>query len=382
MPNETYIKNIKKDDKYDFFNLYLEIVNGSNVQLEDRRFLGSDSDIRRKLKMISSYKDFEKLNAYFLKRGKETYIKQIINNSNVRDILSSFITNKTLNIDNGFVKNLYFLMNTNTKLEIMSLIESSDKCLTYNVSEQNIKILEKCLDSFFENIFEIMNQKKDYYTIQHINSLSLLLKVSGFIPISSFNTKYIFEKIDETKALLGISKEKAKYEREIKSIVSDILILDCMRSYFSQETSFDIHTFTDNNIGNSYFNSFKIAKLHAFLFSDSCSISKESSHEFIKKNKMTYDVRSTFYYFRVRLGKANIKLSRIARSDASEECCKTFITSLLASLKMYSDDEILDIVAQFTDCKHVESSILLYNNLPQKYKYLMLSNKNVRRYCK
>lgn len=381
MPNKTYIKNIKEDDKYDFFNLYLEI-GGGNVQLEDRRFLDLDSDIRKKLRMINSNKDFEKISTYFLKRGKETYIKQIINNSNVRDILSSFITNKTLNIDNVFVKNLYSLINTNTKLEIMSLIENSDKCLIYNVSEPNIKILEKCLDSFFENIFKRMNKKKDYCNIQNINSLSLLLKVSGFIPISSFNTKYIFEKIDEAKAFLEISKEKAKYAREIRSIVSDILILDCMISYFSQETSFDIDMFTDNNIGNSDFNSLKIAKLHAFLFSDSCSISKESSHEFIKKNKMTYDLRSVFYYFRVRLGKANIKLSRIARSDSSEECCKTFITSLLASLKMYSDDEILNIVAQFTDCKHVESSILLYNNLPQKYKYLMLSNKNVRRYCK
>ena len=381
MPNETYIKNVKEDDKYDFFNLYLEI-GGVNLRLEDRRFLDSDYEIKTKIKMISSYKDFEKLNTYFIKRGKETYIKQIINNSNVRDILSSFITNKTLNIDNEFVKNLYSLMNTNTKLEIMSLIENSDECLIYNVSEPNIKILEKCLDSFFEKTFERMNQKKDYYSIKNINSLFLLLKVSGFIPISSFNTKYIFEKIDEVKALLEIRKEKANNDREIRYIDSDILILDCMRSYFDQETSFDMDMFTDNNVANSYYNSLKIAKLHAFLFSDSCSISKESSHEFIKKNKMTYDVRSSFYYFRVRLGKANIKLARIARSDASEECCKTFITSLLASLKMYSDDEILDIVAQFTDCKYVDPSIFLYDKLPQKYKYLMLSNKNVRRYCK
>jgi hypothetical protein len=375
MPNKTFIKRIKEDDKYDFFDLHSELE--SIRDLEFQRFHNSD-DINDLLKRVYSYKDFDKISSYFSKRGKERYISQIINNSNCKTMLSNFVECKGLTIDNRLVKALYSQMNINTKLEIISMIDLASACLTYNVSEPNIKMLEKCLNDKLENMLESKFDLSNYYgTISVKSALSFLVKTSGFIPESSFNKKYIFEMIDKRKSFLNDLITGGRNGRQIDWIKSNILILDCLKSYFDQETSFDKSMFVNNS--RIRYHSRARCKLYAFIFADSCSIKKDSSHEFIKENKMNYETRCLFYDYRVRLGKANPKLSRIARSDGSEESCKSFVIALLASLKMYSDDEILALVAQFTDCKYYEPSVILYRGLPQKYKYLMLSNKHVRR---
>lgn len=375
MPNKTFIKRIKEDDKYDFLDLHSELESIRN--LKHQRFHLPDR-IRDCLSRVYSYKDFEKISNYFLKKGKGDYISQIINNSSCSTLLSNFVEQKKLTIDNRLVKTLYSHMNINTKLEIIGMIEMSERCLTYNISEPNIKILEKCLNHRLEDILKCDFVLRNYYgsiNIRHV--LSLLIKTSGFIPDSSFDKKYIFETISERKTHLQDLRKKATRGREITWADSKILVFDCLRAYFDHKTTFDYSMFLDNC--SVRYSSSARSKLSAFIFADSCSIDKEHSHEFVKSNKMGYETRSLFYDFRVRLGKANPKLSRIARSDGSEESCKSFVIALLASLKMYSDDEILALVAQFTDCKYFEPSVILYRGLPQKYKYLMLSNKHVRR---
>lgn len=375
MPKKTFIKKIKEDDKYDFLDLYSELENIRN--LEHQRFHNS-GDINDLIRRITSYKDFEKVSNYFLKKGKRKYISQIINNTSCSNMLSNFIENKGLTIDNRLVKALYSEMNINTKLEIISTIKMASKCLTYNVSEPNIKILEKCLNEILEDILESKLDLNDYYGIVSVDyALSFLIKTSGFIPESSFNKKYIFEAIDNRKSFLKDLIGGDRNGRQINWIKSNILILDCLKSYFDKETRLPNDIFIRN--WHIRYSSRARAKTHAFIFADTCSIEKELSHEFIKNYKMNYELRSVLYDYRVRLGKANPTLARMARSEGSEECCKTFVIALLASLKMYSNDEILGLIAQFTDCKYYGPSILLYQNLPSKYKYLMLSNKHVRR---
>lgn len=375
MPKKTFIKNIKEDDKYDFFDLYSEL---ENIRyLEHQRFHNS-GDINDLTKRITSYKDFEKVSNYFLKKGKRKYISQIINNTSCSNMLSNFVENKSLTIDNRFVKALYSEMNINTKLEIISTIKMASKCLTYNVSEPNIKILEKCLNEILEDVLESKFDLSNYYgTLDANYAFSFLIKTSGFIPESSFNKKYIFEAIDNRKSFLKDLISGDRNGRQINWIKSNILLLDCLKSYLDKETRLPNDIFIKSC--QIRYSSISRVKVHAFIFTDTCSVEKELSHEFIKNNKMNYELRSVFYDYRVRLGKANPTLARMARSEGSEECCKTFVIALLASLKMYSNDEILGLIAQFTDCKYVEPSLLLYNNLPSEYKYLMLSNKHVRR---
>lgn len=377
MPKKTYIKKIKEDDKYDFFNLYSEIE--SITHLERARFY-NPGDVNDLIRRVSSYKDFEKISNYFIKKGKRAYISQIINNSNCPNIISSFVEHKGLSIDNRLVKALYSEMNINTKLEIINMIENSSQCLTYNVSEPNIKILEKCLNHRLESILDSKFEIGNYYgTISIRSRFSFLIQTSGFIPESSFNKKHIFETIDNKKSFLKDLIGGERNSRQISWIKSHILLLDCLKSYFDKETRIPFSMFAKNY--DTRYNHTSRVRVNAFAFTDTCSIEKELSHEFIKNNKMNYDLRSIFYDYRVRLGKANPKLARMARSDGSEEACKAFAIALLASFKMYSDDEILGLVSQFTDCKYYEPSIRLYQNLPSKYKYLMLSNKHVRRSC-
>jgi hypothetical protein len=379
MQNKTIIKKAKVDDKYDFYKLHLDLDLNSTIgtisYIDGRK-------IKNKLSEIKSYKDFEKVISYLDKRNRSLYFDQIVNNLDSKRLLFSFSQNKGSNINTSYCKELYSIINTNTKKQIITDIKRNSSCLTYNVSD-NLYILEKCLNDELTLFLDTSYLEKElhYGYSSSDTALSCLVKTCGFVKKDSF---------DKLHTLALIKLKESALEKKIKDIAStrqkslrfDLLYLKSLESYIREKNCLDFINFKKAFEVKRWYSQNAQCEAINYIFSNSCEVKKENSHEFIKDNKMPYGFRSLFYYYRVRFGKANPKLARIARSDGSEESSLEFVNSLLSSLKMYTDDEILGIVSQFSDCKYVDPSVVLYRGLPKKYRYLMLSNKHVRSHCK
>ena len=382
MRNKTIIKKVKVDDKYDFYKLYsdlnLDSTIGTASYIDGRK-------IKNKLSEIKSYKDFEKVAGYLERRNRSPYFGQIINNSNAKKFLFSFSSNKGSNVNISYCKELYSIININTKKQIIKDIKNNNSCLTYNFSD-NLYILEKCLNYQLKYFLDTSYLETDHYYgyASPEENLSFLVKTCGFVKKDSFDKDYTFDLIKQKERLIKEridNKGGSVTTYKNKSLRIDLLCLKSFESYISEKNCLDYIDF-NTVINSKRWDNFPKEQANNYIFSNSCEVKKENSHEFIKDNKMPYGFRSKFYYYRVRFGKANPKLARIARSDGSEECSLVFVNSLLSSLKMYTEDEILEIISQFSDCKYFDPSLILYRGLPQEYRYLMLSNKHVRRYGK
>jgi|11BtaG_2_1085332.scaffolds.fasta_scaffold06922_3 hypothetical protein len=381
MRSKTIIKKAKVDDKYDFYKLHLDLDLNStiaNVSYIDYK------KIQNKVSEIKSYKDFQKVVDYLQGRNRSLYFSQIVHNLNAKDFLISFSENKGSNVNANYCKQLYSVINTNTKKQIISDIRRNKNCLTYNVSD-NLYILEKCLN---DELMHFLTTNTSEHFVEHYRygyftpeeHLSFLVKTCGFIPKDSFNKDYILSLIEIKKSIIREMFSDSN-ENTIKRMKLGMLCMDSLKSYITGINAIDYSYFRAGMDSVSW-DSKGITGAINYIFSDSCEVKKEDSHEFIKDNKMSYDFRRIFYYYRVKFGKANPKLARIARSDGSSESSLGFVESLLSSLTMYTDDDISGIVSQFSDCKHLDPSVCLYRGLPKKYRYLMLSNKHVRLYCK